>query len=547
MTVPFAQPAAGSAGRADSAPNAERATGPFVINLCSSNTPMALSQPQSAELRRFTFFVSRRFEDRRERFRLHMGYFDSLHEAEEWLSIVRDVYPGAWAGEAPGKRLREQAAAAGGAAPSAVTPRPTSPAPAPRPVAPTPTPPAIAAVAVPRQTLASAAAAPAPPTNRQPVQAPKRPQAPAPQPRHVPTLQAATPAAKVAAAPAKVAAPPAANRSRAPSPSAPAPTRLPGAALRAPAKAADPGQRSNVREVLAALDETGSTRQMPAVQPTNVNASLTDTQVLKILENRRIGGKPVPEAEAGINLLRPDDTGTRQALKAAVVANAPVWFAVQLHWSVQQIDLARVPPLAIFGAYTLYTVEGSREGRRWYGLRLGFFSDAMSAKQVAYYVRSEFTSVAVIPVSTQERDRASTAEERSVVARKTSAATVHEKLPDHSTEEFKLFDETVPAVPTSAPPAPVARAAAPAKPAHAAAAGKRSVKSPSGRVRPHEKRSVPSLEETLEILGADQLEIDTGSGEGLNDSGVRHLKVSIQKNSAFSRLLERLSERVGKS
>jgi hypothetical protein len=537
MTVPFAQPAAGSAARADSAPNAERATGPFVINLCSSNTPMALFQPQSAELRRFTFFVSRRLEDRRERFRLHMGYFDSLHEAEEWLSIVRDVYPGAWAGEAPGKRLREQAAAAGVAAPSAVTPRPTSPAPAPRPAAPTSTPPAITAVAVPRQTVARASAAPAPPTNRQPVQAPKRPQAPA-QPRHVPTLQAATPAAKVAA-------PPAANRTRAPS--AAAPTRLPGAALRAPAKVADPAQRSNVREVLAALDETGSTRQMPAAQPTNVNASLTDTQVLKILENRRIGGKPAPEAEAGINLLRPDDTGTRQALKAAVVANAPVWFAVQLHWSVQQIDLARVPPLAIFGAYTLYTVEGSREGRRWYGLRLGFFSDAMSAKQVAYYVRSEFTSVAVIPVSTQERDRASTAEERSVVARKTSAATVHEKLPDHSTEEFKLFDETVPAVPTSAQPASVARAAAPAKPAPAAAAGKRSVKSPVGRVRPREKRSVPSLEETLEILGADQLEIDTGSGEGLNDSGVRHLKVSIQKNSAFSRLLERLAERAGKS
>jgi hypothetical protein len=355
------------------------------------------------------------------------------------------------------------------------------------------------------------------------------------------------PPAKVAAPPAKVAAPPAANRTRAPSPSAAAPPRLPGAALRATAKVADPAQRSNVREVLAALDETGSTRQMPAAQPTNVNASLTDTQVLKILENRRIGGKPAPEAEAGINLLRPDDTGTRQALKAAVVANAPVWFAVQLHWSVQQIDLARVPPLAIFGAYTLYTVEGSREGRRWYGLRLGFFSDAMSAKQVAYYVRSEFTSVAVIPVSTQERDRASTAEERSVVARKTSAATVHEKLPDHSTEEFKLFDETIPAVPTSAPPAPAARAAASAKPASAAAAGKRSVKSPAGRLRPRDKRSVPSLEETLEILGADQLEIDTGSGEGLNDSGVRHLKVSIQKNSAFSRLLERLAERAGKS
>jgi hypothetical protein len=83
----------------------------FVINLCSSTTPMALAQPDAPELRRFKFFVSRRLEDGRERFRLHMGHFESLEEAEDWLGVVRDVYPGAWAGEAPGKRLREREAA----------------------------------------------------------------------------------------------------------------------------------------------------------------------------------------------------------------------------------------------------------------------------------------------------------------------------------------------------------------------------------------------------------------------------------------------------
>ena len=81
-------------------------------------------------------------------------------------------------------------------------------------------------------------------------------------------------------------------------------------------------------------------------------------------------------------------------------------FAVQLQWSVQPVELDKVPPLAIFSAYTLYTVEGSRDGRKWYGLRLGFFSDAISAKQVAHYVRSEFTAVAVVPVSAQEKSRA---------------------------------------------------------------------------------------------------------------------------------------------
>ena len=55
------------------APAAE--AGPFVLNLCSSTTPMALAQSELPELKRFTFFVSRRFEEGRERFRLHMGFF----------------------------------------------------------------------------------------------------------------------------------------------------------------------------------------------------------------------------------------------------------------------------------------------------------------------------------------------------------------------------------------------------------------------------------------------------------------------------------------
>jgi len=106
--------ASGAAVARESAvPEAE--SGPFVLNLCSSTTPMALAQVDLPELKRFTFFVSRRFEEGRERFRLHMGYFTTQAEAEEWLSVVRDIYPGAWAGEAPGKKLRARAAAAAAA------------------------------------------------------------------------------------------------------------------------------------------------------------------------------------------------------------------------------------------------------------------------------------------------------------------------------------------------------------------------------------------------------------------------------------------------
>src|SRR5580693_4989010 len=91
-----------------------------------------------------------RFEEGRERFRLHMGYFTSIAEAEEWLNVVREIYPGAWAGEAPGKKLRARAAAAAAEqaqhavgpmprsslpnAPQAPAPRVAAPPPPPRPV-----------------------------------------------------------------------------------------------------------------------------------------------------------------------------------------------------------------------------------------------------------------------------------------------------------------------------------------------------------------------------------------------------------------------------
>src|SRR2546430_11147363 len=145
------------------------------------------------ELKRFTFFVSRRFEEGRERFRLHMGYFATLAEAEEWLGVVREIYPGAWAGEAPGRKLRERASAAAAAqARHAAGPQPR--------VAPAPSRAAAAAAALPG----------------------------APNLLRVPVVHAAPPAARRAAA-APVAAAPVARPAVRRSPP-PAPARTPPAA-----------------------------------------------------------------------------------------------------------------------------------------------------------------------------------------------------------------------------------------------------------------------------------------------------------------------------
>jgi hypothetical protein len=136
--------------------------------------------------------------------------------------------------------------------------------------------------------------------------------------------------------------------------------------------------------------------------------SLTDAEVLKVLENRCAGLRPVvPEAgeSSDVTLLPPEDTNTRLVLRDAVARNAAVYFAVQLQWSVQPIEVKSVPQHPIFHAYALYAAEGRRADRTWYFLRLGFFSDAVSAKQVAQYLRRDFASAAVVPVSPAERQQ----------------------------------------------------------------------------------------------------------------------------------------------
>jgi len=337
-------------------------------------------------------------------------------------------------------------------------------------------------------------------------------------------------------------------------------TAAPSAVGRPPQPSKAGFGNSNVREVLAALNDsapTGETRQMQAPAPRSAaievreEPAISDTQVLKMLEARDAQSGQPQASDGGIPLLKPDDTATRRALQEAIANNAPVSYSVQLLWSVQPVELDKVPPLAIFSAYTLYTVEGSRDGRHWYGLRLGFFSDVISAKQVAGYVRSEFASVAVVPVSPQERGRATEQHQ--------DAGLLGAPVPVRAdaSDEFKLFEDDRKPPSAAAVGATVHRPlekAAPAPNAPARAAPGRMVRqSPAapagargGRVAAGAKRGPQTLEETLEILGASALTIDGGRGETLNDTGVRHLRIEQQKNSPFGRLLERLSEKVKK-
>jgi hypothetical protein len=292
---------------------------------------------------------------------------------------------------------------------------------------------------------------------------------------------------------------------------------------------------------------------------------LTDTQTIRLLERHtpyREGSRDADVDEA-IRVVKPEDTQSMMAIKQDVKRNAPVLFAVQLDWSVSAFDMAKVPPLAIFNAYTLYTTEANRDGRTWYGLRLGFFSDAVSAKQVAYYVRSDFKTVSVVPVTTIEKERATDLNaSRSGVYRAANIRDVAPPTPESISAStsgvFKLLEDDTPAQieqdvdgemsPRFFKPAPdkaqakqvSATPAGAEQPKPEAAAKARKPPSSKGvRRDAHAQVDEETLDQTLEILGANTLEI---TNDKSGDTGVRHLRVKIdKKGSKFASLIDRLS------
>jgi hypothetical protein len=330
------------------------------------------------------------------------------------------------------------------------------------------------------------------------------------------------------------------------------------AAAPAPRPAAEPTVQMPAMSAAASLN---SVRQ--AVDELD---DLSDTQTIRLLERHtpyREGSREADVDEA-IRVIKPEDAQSMLAIKSDVKRNAPVLFAVQLDWSVTAFDMAKIPPLAIFNAYTLYTTEATRDGRTWYGLRLGFFSDAVSAKQVAYYVRSDFKTVSVVPVTTIEKERATDINAaRSGIYKaaniKDVAAPTPASISASTSGIFKLLEDDTPEhieqdvdgemSPRFSKPAASSPAKAAAKPAAPAAAAPapEAPKAPRARKAPsrgskrdaHAQVDAETLDQTLEILGANTLEI---TSDKASETGLRHLRVQIdKKGSKFASLIERLS------
>ncbi len=486
------------------------ATQSFVINLCSSTSPMALAHPTSPELKRYTFFVSRQRQDGRDRFRLHMGYFASQVDAEQLLEVVRDVYPAAWAGPAPIQGAPRRARVASSQPVLATVPQPAAPAAgaAKEPVVAAAPATGSSEAATLEQSMSDMRSVLAKLDDNAPTV-----EAPRPQPPVVQPVQSVVP---------------------------PAPTVIQPVLM-------DPPRLQPVVQPRVA-----------AAKPAPKTAELSPEQALTLLEVAPAPNGASPDGESTVRMLTPEDTQTLRDIKLDKANNAPPAFAVQLVWSVTPIDSASMPHLAIFDAYTLYHVEGNRQGRKWYGLRLGFFTDPNSATQVANYVRGDYRSVAVVPVSTREKDGAGGG---SPISPADSAINPPLKaLERFSTNSeamtgFELVADDRPAmpkrdldeprqVPTVQTPAqaavrPPVKAAKP----NGKATGKRAVarKKPERTVKA-EPGAAAVLESTLEILGASTLTIDESKELVVDEAAARRssARTSKPQDSKFSKLLSRL-------
>jgi hypothetical protein len=497
----------------------------FVINLCSSTSPMALAHPGSPELKRYTFFVSRQREDGRERFRLHMGYFATQEQADELLVAVRDVYPAAWAGPAPTQGVARR----GRIAPVALAPSV-----------------AQAANAAPSRPTPSDAAADKPLEQTMSEMRSVLAKLDEDSTAAAPTVIASTVVASTVDAPTVIA----------PAPEAPTvqmPRPLPPTAK--PVRPAEPPRLQPVSQpkVAAVVAKV---------------AELSPAQTLKVLEGASTPASGADAPNQKVRVLTPEDTQTLTDIKLDKDNNAPPCFAVQLVWSVTTIDADAVPHLAIFDAYTLYNVEGTRQGRKWYGLRLGFFSDPNSAAQVANYVRSDYSSVAVIPVSSKERDRAGGGSD---ISPADSGISPPLKASDRlstnreAMDGFELVaddrpvpqkrDLDMPKEPQAQKGAAITRTvrtlspvtlkpveAAPKAATGGKPTGKRVVvrKKPDARIQGAPGRA-DVLESTLELLGASTLTLDEGGGMVIDEAAVRRATDERKPaNNRFSRLLSRL-------
>jgi len=378
--------------------------GPFVINLSASTAPIDVPAKSIAGCERAHRYQLQRTEDRRPRYRLRLGPFDSEDEADAILKIVRDIYPGALTATADADDLR---AIANLRAKLGVLPPPAEKAPASIEKAP-------ASVEIPVEELALAADS-----------LPPDPKVAPPRPAARPTASAELMAAAVptlsvtAAAPAKPMVPTVPTLSVAPA----APAKPKVAAAPTPSLM----QAVPATPKISAMPMAGP--KVPARVPAAMATLNTPAPGQSEQPNKRAPSLDATQTVRALTQLELDDDGASR------------WFVIQLSLAEDAFDPDTLPNLDIFSVYRLYSVAGIDQGRIMHSLRLGFFSEEISAGAVASYLAAFYDKPAIKRVSSAERERFA---EQSLEPRKDVGATGKHATIEITSERFVRERRSVP-------------------------------------------------------------------------------------------------------
>jgi len=426
--------------------------GPFVINLSASTAPISQPGNDFVESSQAHVYQIQRLEDRRMRYRLRLGPFTSEDDADAVLAKVRDTYPSALTATAEPDDLRsiaalqakadaQQKAALRAAEQAAAAKARWTPKPTPKP----PTIPVLTEMAIAPERPAPApapalelASAPAAASNLAPVPAPIPTLALAPAPAAAPSF-APAPAAAPTPAPARMAA--VAQRRELPRRGAATKafamslpklfTAAPKARGTAP-KPAGAGGAPRVASPRVAAPPVAAAAVVTA--PVAVPPVATTPVAAAPVAAAAVAAPPVPSATVAVPpaarhieqlstlLASLETTQTVRPLTPLELEDrdAARWFVIQLSLADQAFDPNSVPNLDIFSEYRLYSVAGLDQGRVMHALRLGFFSEEISAGAVAGYLGVYFDKPTIKRVSAAERERFA---DESLEARKDVGAT----------------------------------------------------------------------------------------------------------------------------
>ena len=102
-----------------------------------------------------------------------------------------------------------------------------------------------------------------------------------------------------------------------------------------------------------------------------------------------------------------DSTQTIRAVTARELRdpNQQKWFAVQLAVSDRPVNLETLPRFEVFATHRLYAIQGRLGANPCYALRLGFFTEQESARQICADLKAFYRSASVVQVSAAEQVR----------------------------------------------------------------------------------------------------------------------------------------------